>query len=197
MRKRGLTPEDEALWREVARSVTPMRKRKKAPPDAARPPAAATGSRLEADPKATKTPRPTPSVPGAAPAKRTPARLPSPLAAGDPKLDRKARAGRIAVERTLDLHGMTQARAEARLLVFLEEARADDVRCVRVITGKGGPAEPFAAPRGVLRRRFLDWIEAAPFRPLIARVASAEPRAATPGAWIVFLKSRPRGRRSS
>ncbi|MBY0422690.1 MAG: Smr/MutS family protein, partial [Parvularculaceae bacterium] len=85
-----------------------------------------------------------------------------------------------------DLHGLTQERAHVRLLGFLETAQADGVKCVRVITGKGGDG---AAARGILRRRFLDWIEAAPFRPLVVRVAPAETRLVA-GAYYVFVKRR-------
>lgn len=190
MRKRPLSPEDEALWREVARSVKPIRKRTKKAADAAETasrPAIAPARKIAAvaPPAAPASGRKEAAAAPSAP-KRASKPL-SPLSAGDPALDRKARRGCIAIERDVDLHGMTQARAEALLLRFLEDARADGVRCVRVITGKGARE---GGGRGVLRRRFLDWIEAAPFRPLIARVASAEPRADTPGAYFVFLKSR-------
>jgi DNA-nicking Smr family endonuclease len=38
----------------------------------------------------------------------------------------------------LDLHGMTQAQAHHRLATFLHRAFDHDLRCVLVVTGKGG-----------------------------------------------------------
>lgn len=179
MTRRRLSDDEAALWRDVARTVTPLSKRKRA---AALKPQEATPARADAPRAGTSIKRPAPAPAIAEPrrvAKKSP---PSPLVAGDPAIDRRARKGLLAVERTLDLHGMTQDRAHARLLAFLEAARADGVKCVRVITGKGG-----GPTRGVLRRRFLEWIEAAPFRPLVVRVAPAEPGPVV-GAYFVFIK---------
>ncbi len=192
MRRRDLSPEEAALWGEVAKSVKPMRARKAPKPPAPgkaeiAPRATSKAASVQARPAPPSLPAP--PKPGRAPAP------PSPFVAGDPRLDRKARRGRIAAERTLDLHGLTQARAAERLLKFLESARTDGVPCVRIITGKGAPdsrVHPVDPPtRGVLRRRFLEWVELAPYRSLIARVAPAE-RGAQAGAFFVFIKSRRR-----
>ena len=189
MTRRRLSDDEAALWRNVAETVTPLKKKKRvaAKPQESKP------ARGDAALRASSAPKWAPSEPLAVERRGSAATTPStpskpstlsPLAAGDPAIDRKARKGRIAVERTLDLHGLTQDRAHASILAFLESARADGVKCVRVITGKGG-----GATRGVLRRRFLEWIEAAPFRPLVVRVAPAEPGPVA-GAYFVFIKGR-------
>jgi DNA-nicking Smr family endonuclease len=109
----------------------------------------------------------------------------SAFASGDPKLEQKARRGRIEIERTLDLHGLTQDAARSRLLRFVETAYKDGCRCVLIVTGKGGPDR---SPRGVIRARFLDWIEEAPLRAIIARASRAAPRHGGEGAFYLFLK---------
>jgi DNA-nicking Smr family endonuclease len=50
---------------------------------------------------------------------------------------RGLRRGRYRVESEIDLHGLTVSQAAAQLGAFLREARAHELRCVRVIHGKG------------------------------------------------------------
>jgi DNA-nicking Smr family endonuclease len=107
---------------------------------------------------------------------------------GDPKLDRAAASRRIAIDRTLDLHGMTQAEAHRLLHQFILRAAGDGVRLALIITGKGRPSQP-----GVLRARFLDWVETPPLKGAIARVAPARPRDGGAGAFYVFLKAKGAG----
>jgi DNA-nicking Smr family endonuclease len=189
MRRRDLSSEETALWKEVASSVKPLRR------GAAKSAEARVSPKTQKPPKASSATRAARATPAeSAPTKRKSAtKTPSVFEGGDPRLDRKARSGRLAAERTLDLHGLTQDAAARRLHAFLEGAAADGVKCVRVITGKGAPdssrRDPFAPERGVLRRRFLEWAEAPPLRGLIARITPAE-RGAGAGAFFVFVKSR-------
>ncbi|MEQ1931811.1 MAG: Smr/MutS family protein [Parvularculaceae bacterium] len=128
-------------------------------------------------------------------ASRPPSARPSAFAAGDPKIEKKARRGQIEIERTLDLHGHRQEAAHARLNRFIEAAYKDDCRCVLVVTGKGGPHDALAllsgpSPRGVIRTRFLQWIEEPPLRARVARASKAAPRHGGAGAVYLFLKRR-------
>ncbi len=50
---------------------------------------------------------------------------------------RALRRGRYRVEAETDLHGLNAAEAAAHLGQFLRAARARDLRCVRIIHGKG------------------------------------------------------------
>ncbi len=50
---------------------------------------------------------------------------------------RKLRRGQYKISHELDLHGMTLAEAGLILPVFLLESRQQDLRCVRIIHGKG------------------------------------------------------------
>lgn len=111
---------------------------------------------------------------------------------GDPGADRRASSRRSPIERTLDLHGLTQVEAHRALLSFVALAHRDGVRLVLVITGKG-KASDFRP--GILRTRFLDWIEEAPLRAKIARAAPAKPKDGGTGAFYVFIKSKNAGPR--
>lgn len=70
---------------------------------------------------------------------------------------RRLRRGEYAIEREIDLHGLTVAEARQALRQFLIDALYRQVRCVRVVHGKGlrsghrGPVLK-AAVSGVLRR---------------------------------------------
>jgi DNA-nicking Smr family endonuclease len=88
------------------------------------------------------------------------------------------------VEARIDLHGHTQDSAREELIDFILAARADGVRRLLVITGKGRDG------RGVLRARFLDWIAEPDVRPYIAGYAPAHVRHGGGGAFYLLLKAR-------
>ena len=75
-----------------------------------------------------------------------------------PKVLRKLRRGQYAIESECDLHGLTAEQAKHVLVEFLDECVAKNLRCVRVVHGKGlgsGPAGPVIKPLAgnYLRRR--------------------------------------------
>lgn len=151
-RSRALTADEHELWSHVTRSVAPLRRRR----PAAKPEASAD----EPEPQV---PRPPP-----APAVRTPTPRPAPrppgLAPIDRRLKQKLARGREAIDRSIDLHGLTQAEAHAALVRFLRAARADGARLALVITGKGGRSDDFTTDRGVLRRQVPLWLRSAELR---------------------------------
>jgi DNA-nicking Smr family endonuclease len=152
-RSRALTADEHALWSHVTRSVAPLRRRRPVP----KPEAAAEESEQQP-------PRPAPP----APVLRTPAPRPTPrppgLAPIDRRLKQKLARGREGIDRSIDLHGLTQAEAHAALVRFLRNARADGARLVLVITGKGGRSDDFTVDRGVLRRQVPLWLRSAELR---------------------------------
>ena len=188
MRKRDLSGEERALWSLVTRDVKPAKKKRRGrAPDASlktreAPSLSAPGAALRLPPQ----PRDSKKAPAAR--RRNP---PPAFGAGDPAADRRAAKGLIPIGRTLDLHGLTEAGAHARVTRFILGAQADGARLVLVITGKG--AARGGEGRGVIRRRFVDWVEAAPLRAAIARVAQAKPKDGGEGAFYVFLKRKTRG----
>jgi DNA-nicking Smr family endonuclease len=74
-----------------------------------------------------------------------------------PSVMRRLRRGEYRVEREIDLHGLTVAEAKQALRQFLIDALHREVRCVRIVHGKGlrsghrGPVLK-AAVSAVLRR---------------------------------------------
>lgn len=70
------------------------------------------------------------------------------------------------------------------LLAFVAFQRTQGARCVLVITGKGKAGE------GVIRKRFLDWLNAPDVRAHVSSYAQAHQKHGGAGAFYVFLKRR-------
>lgn len=111
----------------------------------------------------------------------------APLEVGTPPggIDRatwgRLRAGKLRVERTLDLHGRTLQHAHAELHDFLGRAIADRVRCVEVITGRGS-----GESGGAIRREFPLWLNSPALRPFV--LAASHPHAANQGSVRLLLR---------
>ena len=97
----------------------------------------------------------------------------------DGRTQRRLFRGDVPVDRRLDLHGLTAARAESRLAQFIETAACDGCRCVLVITGKGA---------GILRGHVPDWLKRQPLSPYILALAEARPHDGGSGALYVLLR---------
>lgn len=169
---RRLSDHERKLWKQVARTVRPARGRK-LPEDEAEAPVAVEAV---ADKKKTAA--------GVKAAARTPAKPRTPGPLEDISNQRKVRRGQTQVDARLDLHGHTQDTALRELTTFLLLEREAGSRCVLVITGKG------RLGTGVLRSRFLDWIDGAELRPLIAGYSRAHARHGGDGAFYLMLKAR-------
>jgi DNA-nicking Smr family endonuclease len=94
---------------------------------------------------------------------------------------RRLRRGLYRIESEIDLHGLTVSQAAAQLNAFLRAARARQLRCVRVIHGKGlrsGTRGPVLKNTvNVLLRR----------ADAVLAFASARPVAGGTGATLVLL----------
>jgi DNA-nicking Smr family endonuclease len=97
----------------------------------------------------------------------------------DGRTQRRLFRGDVPVDRRLDLHGLTAARAKSRLEQFIETAARDGCRCVLVITGKGA---------GILRGHVPDWLKRQPLSPHILALAEARPHDGGSGALYVLLR---------
>lgn len=78
--------------------------------------------------------------------------------------------GQMSSVRKLDLHGMTAQHAFQALRAFLRAAHADRLRCVEIVTGRGGPDGG-----GVLRRELPLWLNLPEIRPMV--LAATHPHA--------------------
>jgi DNA-nicking Smr family endonuclease len=169
--ERRLSREDEALWRRVAGTVKPLAK-------GDRPAPAAASAPPPAPPRTV--PPPLPKAPAPPPA----------LAPGHtPGLDRRTaqrlKKGDIAVEASLDLHGLSQEEAHQALARFLARAAQAGRRCVLVVTGKGGKGG-----EGVLRASVPRWLNAPELRAHVLAFVHAVPKDGGTGALYILLKRR-------
>lgn len=175
---KGLSEEDLALWRQVTQSDVRLPGRDYVDPDDASEetpgvptqesgPASAGWRRVDPAPAA------------------DPVSEPGQSGGVDKRTAQRLRRGQLAIEASLDLHGMTQAEAHRALNGFLADAQASAKRCVIVITGKGRPDDPDS---GVLRRAVPQWLDQSPNRGRIIAVQNAQPRHGGGGALYVLLR---------
>jgi len=94
----------------------------------------------------------------------------------------RLRRGEFAVEAEVDLHGMRLAEARSELKAFLHECMARQLRCVRIIHGKGARSGPDGP---ILKPSVHHWLTR--WDPVLAFV-SAQPRHGGSGAVYVLLK---------
>lgn len=102
----------------------------------------------------------------------------------DHKHLRKLRQGDYAVQRHLDLHGLTQKEARAAVAKFLEEARRQGWRCVLLIHGRGRRSEK--GP--VLKESVGHWLTHGRLGRMVMAFATARPSDGGAGAMYVLLR---------
>jgi DNA-nicking Smr family endonuclease len=177
-RKRDLHEAERALWDEVTRDVRRIRM---SAPKLAKP---------AADKKRATPVRAAPSAVPASPRK-------APAFGVDGATAERLRRGKVEPDGVLDLHGLTQPQAHARLVAFVRRAHEREQRCLLVITGKGAPlpvrsAEAFVMPErsnaGVLRSMVPRWLEEEALRPLVVGVQAAHAKHGGAGALYVYLR---------
>jgi DNA-nicking Smr family endonuclease len=177
------TAEEMELWEKVAETVAPIAKPRKAKPAPVVP---------EAKPKPERRAKVSTAAVVMPPA-RPPAPKPPPaLAPMDKRTRSRVSRGVVAVDRRIDLHGLTQAAAEARLKRFLREAQDDGARVVLVITGKGGESgmDDGRAERGVLRRMTPHWLASPTMREVVVGFEEAARGHGGSGALYVRIRRR-------
>jgi DNA-nicking Smr family endonuclease len=164
--KRSLRDEDRALWETFTRPIKPLRKRATAASPA----------------KAASEPEKRDTLAKAAVAVPAGSQSPKPPASPSLTLDRRTRTqvarGRTAIDRRIDLHGLTQAQAHSALLHFIRQSAAQEARTVLVITGKSG----------VLRRQVPHWLALPDFRALLIGFEQAAIRHGGEGALYLRLR---------
>ncbi len=97
----------------------------------------------------------------------------------DGRTQRRLFRGDVPIDRRLDLHGYTAARAEIKLQSFIEDASHARCRCVLVITGKGA---------GVLKGHVPGWLKRPPISGLVLALAEARLSDGGSGAFYVLLR---------
>jgi DNA-nicking Smr family endonuclease len=175
--KRVLRPDEARLWAKVAATVRLAPGR--TAPQLAEP-------SIEASPPI-QAPAPSKAKPTPAPRSEprpTRHRMEAPETI-EPRRLRRLTRERDALGPKLDLHGLNQDAARARLHEFIRQASAEGCRAVLVITGKGSWGD------GLLRRRTRDWLAEPAVRGLVAGVSEAHRRHGGAGALYVALRRAP------
>lgn len=95
---------------------------------------------------------------------------------------KQLRRGRLAVEESMDLHGMRGAEAGPALERFFDECREAGLRTVLLIHGKGRGSE---VRGGVLKPLAVQWLKR---HPDILAFCEAQPHDGGSGALYVLLK---------
>jgi DNA-nicking Smr family endonuclease len=192
--ERTISPDEAELWRHATRSLDKVRAKPRvtSAPAVSDVAAARTQSPVPVAPAASepwRVSRPKPPPPEAA---KTRTRVP-PLAEFDRRKARQIASGKVEVDARIDLHGLRQRDAHARLRAFLKQAHAGGCKTVLVITGKGGSESDFAdeRQRGVLRRNVPHWLEDADLRAIVLSYAQAGVRHGGAGALYVRLRRGP------
>jgi len=191
-RHRGkLSDEDHALWQKVIETADPLRPGVAfaidpvlvpAKPDPVTPPAARPFQIGQ------KTSQPKTS------AHLVPS-LDEMFAATSPNMDKRnfdrLKKGKLTVDGTIDLHGLTLAEAHPRLNAFVRNGHASGKRLLLVITGKGKTTQDHGVMpmrRGVLRHQVPQWLAMAPLAHLVLQVTQATQKHGGGGAYYVYLR---------
>lgn len=174
----GAESSDEALWRRVAGTIKPLKSRRRlahATPKTPAPPAESTAAKLRVATPVKPTVKATP----------LPELAPTAAHGVDKRTAQRLGRGLLEIEARIDLHGLTQDEAHARLSGFIRRSVARGHRCVLVITGKG--YKP-TGEVGVLRRSVPRWLNEPDLRREIVALRHAQPKDGGEGALYVLLK---------
>jgi DNA-nicking Smr family endonuclease len=173
-KSRSLSDGERILWREITRSIAPLR------------PGAVDEFEAmlerEAQPVIAAKARPLKPHSQLQPAKQKPEAPPALSPLGRRAKQRVAR-GHDTIDGRLDLHGLTQAEAHGALLRFLHTAQTRGAKMVIVITGKGRGGEI-----GVLRRQVPFWLALPEFRAIVVGFDEAHHRHGGEGALYLRLR---------
>lgn len=175
---------DEGLWHKVAEGIEPLKTRRRPAPKPPAPPAIAPPTDIAAKPRATA---PKPQPPAKPP---LPELLPGTTAGIDKRTAQRLGRGQLAIEARLDLHGLTQDEAHAKLAGFVRRSAAAGKRCVLIITGKGfkPPYNKMGGETGVLRQAVPRWLNEPSMRRDIVALRHAQPKDGGEGALYVLLR---------
>lgn len=184
---RRLDPDESALWQRVTATVRPIARR--------------TSKTSTIDKGAAEMARPAPPASAAKKGRVPPLRVPAatpvtqqkPLADSlDGGWDRRLRRGVTQPDWTIDLHGHTLSSAQSLLDRVLDQAVAEGVRVLLLITGKP-PREDDRdydgrPRRGLIRASIGQWLQSSRHASRIAAVRNAHPRHGGAGALYLILR---------
>lgn len=182
-------PHDFHLWTHVAETVEPLRRKglMKLGTGPLPVPKAAPAPSFKTHPKPLK-----PGTPFLAPYQAPSPMSSPPDKAVDPAIHKKVRRGRIDIDGTIDLHGMTQIQAREALRRYVGARAARGDRTILVITGKGLKTEndyiAAMTERGILRTMLPIWLSEPGLSHLISGWSMAARGHGGEGAYYVRLR---------
>jgi DNA-nicking Smr family endonuclease len=185
-------PHDFHLWTTVAATVDPLRRKGLMRMGAG--PLPLPPEEAPAEPPARPTPgKPKPPRQPFLPPYQAPLpSAPTPERSIEPGIHKKVRKGRIDIDGTIDLHGMTQNEARSALHRYVQARWARGDRTLLVITGKGSRTEndyiAAMTERGVLRTMLPIWLSEPALSPLVSGWTLAARGHGGEGAWYVRLR---------
>ncbi len=104
---------------------------------------------------------------------------------------RKFKREEFKVEAVLDLHGLTEDEAFAKVDSFIPQSYALGRRCVMIITGKGirvHPNDDIFTSKGVLRKQVPQWLNMARLRAMILIYKHPSEKMGGEGALYILLR---------
>ncbi|RDC60785.1 hypothetical protein HME9302_02001 [Alteripontixanthobacter maritimus] len=209
---RGLTDDEARAWEALADTVAPLdptdftqitRAKRGADPKANIVKPAPAPTPAPAKPTASQPPRLDRQAFNAAmeahrsapaPAREAPVRVTRPRAPSGGSLDghwdRRLKAGDVAPDFSLDLHGHGLDAAYHRLMDGMAQAQAMGARVVLVVTGKERPVDAAdrGTKRGAIRAKIFDWLAASEHGGSIAAIRKAHRRHGGDGALYLVLR---------
>jgi DNA-nicking Smr family endonuclease len=181
---RAITSDEARLWQEATRSLQRVKSKPRV---------------TTSVPPVAKRVEPTRPQEAAAGEKRASVgiRVAAALDVLDRRQARRIAAGKTDIDGRIDLHGLRQAEAHARLRAFLHDAYARGLKTVLVITGKGVTRDRLEhasgaiaeTERGVLRRSVPLWLAREDLSQIVLSYAAAGTRHGGAGAFYVRLRS--------
>ena len=110
----------------------------------------------------------------------------------DKRLREKLRKGQVPIEARLDLHGLNKTQSYEALNRFIASSRAQNMRCVLIVTGKGlsnKTSEDWLTPsKGVLKESVPLWLKEEPFKYIVLHFCTAQAKDGGTGALYLYLK---------
>ena len=109
----------------------------------------------------------------------------------DKKNFKKLVKGKMEIEGTIDLHGLTADQAKIKLITFINHSYSIGKRLIIVITGKGKHKgfDEFQRPiNGVLRQNLPEWLSGPSVSNKVLQVTQAQPKHGGAGAFYVYLR---------
>lgn len=181
MKRRTLTPDEQAMWESIVRTDRPLSSKKIASPL----PGARITVRREQGDWAPALPQRWEHLPLGVGA----------YAGIDRSTAERFRKGDYPIDAALDLHGMSREKAHLALTRFLRAQYERASRCLLVITGKGQkredePEDSFlpGQMRGVLKDALPGWLAEPGLRAMVLAFDTARLKHGGSGAYYILLR---------